>query len=208
MPERGYVYMRIGIDVDGVLLNTEKFMLKYGSRFFRKEPVDQYGYTIEEIFGVSGIPVTLFGIRWFFPFYCRKYPPYSGAAKVYDELRRNGDSIYQITARKFAASKSPIGKMSFRFLKKWLRKNRFHYNKLIICDEKNVSAEKLGHCKNHNINVMIEDNPWTAALLAENGIRVLLYDAPYNRHVSAENITRVHNWNEIRCFLKKFRTEK
>lgn len=44
---------------------------------------------------------------------------------------------------------------------------------------------------------MIEDKGDTALYLAENGIRVLLFDAPYNQDISHKNIVRVFSWNEI-----------
>jgi hypothetical protein len=194
--------MRIGVDVDGVLVNTAGFMHKYGRRFFRKAPVDPSGYTIEEIFDVSGLPVLLFGIRWFFPYYCRNYPPFPYADKVYKDLDRNGHKIYQITARKFTLSRSPLGKASLKLLKNWLRKNGFKYNKLILCDEKNVAEEKLRYCRQYHIQVMLDDNPETAEMLAKNNIRVLLYDAPYNKNIAHELITRVGNWKDIEKQLK------
>lgn len=195
--------MRIGIDVDGVLVDTRGFMLHYGGKFFRKEPVDPSGYSIEEIFGVSGIPVLLFGLRWFFPYYCRKYPPYKGAARVYSELKKGGNTIFQITARKFALSRSLAGCYSRNMLKRWLKNNRFYYDKLIFCAEKNVAYEKLRYCKKYRINVMIEDNPETAAALAAHGITVLLFDAPYNQRVVSERIIRIKNWSEAENVLNK-----
>ena len=195
--------MRIGIDVDGVLLDTYGFMLHYGRKFFRKGPVNISGYSIEEIFGVSGLPVLMFGMRWFFPYYCRKYPPYKGASEVYSKLRKGGNAIYQITARKFALSRSPIGIYSYNSLKKWLRKNRFYYDKLILCDEKKAANEKLRHCRRYKISLMIEDNPETALTLAEHGITVILFDAPYNKNVVSERVIRVKNWGEAGIILKK-----
>ena len=186
--------MRIGIDVDGVLLDTRHFMLKYGSRFFRKKPVNPDAYTVEEIFGVSGLPVLLFGMRWFLPYYCRSYPPYPDAAGVYRRLKRGGHSIYQITARKFAMSDSPLGRYSRRALTNWLHRNGFCCDKLLLCDEKHAAAEKLKYCRQYHVSVMIEDHPVTAKLLAEHGICVLLFDQPYNRGISAENLIRVKNW--------------
>lgn len=195
--------MRIGVDVDGVLVDTRGFMLHYGRKFFGKEPVDPSGYSIEEIFGVSGITVILFGLRWFFPYYCRKYPPYKGAARVYSELRKGGNAVFQITARKFALSRSIIGWYSRCALKRWLKKNRLHYDKLIFCDEKKVAYEKLRYCKKFRIKIMIEDNPETAAALAAHGITVLLFDAPYNQNVASERIIRVKNWSEAENALNK-----
>ena len=44
---------------------------------------------------------------------------------------------------------------------------------------------------------MIEDKPDVAKLLDQNGIHVLLFDAPYNQQVEGENITRVYGWGEV-----------
>ena len=44
---------------------------------------------------------------------------------------------------------------------------------------------------------MIEDNPDNAMILAENGIKVILFDRLYNQNINHENIIRCRNWNEI-----------
>ena len=194
--------MNIGIDVDGVLLNTHKFMLKYGQRFFRKKPVEPSGYTIEEMFGVDGIPVLLFGMRWFLPYYCRKFPPYPNSAKLYGELKNSGNTIWQITARKFALQHSPLGRYSYNALKKWLSRNGFCYDRLLLCDEHRAAQEKLSFCLKHGIDIMMEDNPDTAMTLAGNGIKVLLFDAPYNRKAVSEKLIRVKNWDEAERYLR------
>jgi 5'(3')-deoxyribonucleotidase len=49
---------------------------------------------------------------------------------------------------------------------------------------------------------MLDDNPETAEMLAKNNIRVLLYDAPYNKNIAHERITRVGNWKDIEKQLK------
>ena len=199
--------MRVGIDVDGVLLDTRRFMLKYGQRFFRRIPVDPAGYTIEEMFGVSGSQVLLFGMRWFLPYYCRNYPPFPGAAEVYRELKNDGDMICQITARKFVLQHSPLGLYSCTALKNWLKKNHFCYDRLLLCDEKQAAQEKLIYCRQCGIDVMLEDNPVTAEVLAGNGIIVLLFDEPYNRNVISKKIIRVRNWDEAGRCLRMIRNK-
>ncbi len=200
--------MRVGIDVDGVLIHTRRFLLRYGSRFFRRKPLHPGAYTIEEMYGVSGIPVLLFGLRWFFPYYCRKYPPNPGAADVYRELKRSGHTIYQITARKFARSHSPVGRYSYHALTNWLRKNGFCYDKLLLVDEKNAAQEKLRYCQKYRVDIMIEDNPVTAETLTKHGIRVLLFDAPYNRGISADNLIRVQNWSDAGAYLRQYQNKE
>ena len=44
---------------------------------------------------------------------------------------------------------------------------------------------------------MIDDNPEVALFLAKNGVKVLLFDAPYNQNVIHPDITRVLDWKEI-----------
>lgn len=48
--------MRIGIDIDGVLTDIEKFQIEYGSKYFHskgKSIINYKGYETTEIFGLS-----------------------------------------------------------------------------------------------------------------------------------------------------------
>ena len=95
------------------------------------------------------------------------YPPYPKAPKVYEILINVGHTICQITAKIAAASNSPIGFLSRRFLKKWLAANGFNCHKLILCSNLNVSVQKPAHCREQNTDIMIEDDPDTAMLLGK-----------------------------------------
>jgi len=195
--------MNIGVDVDGVLLNTPEFMRKYGERYFKRPPADPDAYDMEDMFRVSHKQVFFFGLRWFLPYYCRKYPPYPQAGYTYDKLIKEGNKIIQITSRKATTAHTLIGFFSRRFLNRWLRDNGFFHDKLICCEEEGVSYQKLMHCQENNVDVMIDDNPITANVLADHGIKVLLYDAPYNQYLEGDGITRVRNWSDIRKILCK-----
>lgn len=195
--------MNIGVDVDGVLLNTPEFMRKYGERFFRRAPANPDAYDVEDMFHASKRQAFFFRMRWFFPYYCRKYPPYPQADKVYDSLLKNGHKIYQITSRREITSRTLMGYLSRRFLNNWLQKNGFYPHDLFYCDEESVVWYELMHCLENQVDVVIDDNPVTAGVLASNGIQVLLYDAPYNQNLEGDRITRVKNWNDIREILCK-----
>ena len=199
--------MNIGVDVDGVLLDTPAFLREYGTKFFHKAPVHSDACGIKEMYEVGKLRVFFFGLRWFLPFYCRKYPPYPGAAQVYEDLRREGHDIYQITARSAATSRHLLGYLSRKLLIQWLQINHFFYHVLILCDESDASMQKLDHCLENNVDVMIDDNPTTAQLLADHGIQVLLYDAPYNQTLQGEGITRVKNWNEIENIINRMEND-
>lgn len=52
-------------------------------------------------------------------------------------------------------------------------------------------------CKEIGATVHIEDHPVTAQKCAEEGIRTLLFDRPWNQDVSHKLITRVYSWKQI-----------
>ena len=100
------------------------------------------------------------------------------------------------------------GAMSSNALTNWLRKNGFCYDKLLLVDEKNAAQEKLRYCQKYRVDIMIEDNPVTAETLTKHGIRVLLFDAPYNRGISADNLIRVQNWSDAGAYLRQYQNKE
>ncbi|MEK6819503.1 MAG: hypothetical protein AABY10_06250, partial [Nanoarchaeota archaeon] len=61
---------------------------------------------------------------------------------------------------------------------------------------KGQAATKAEICKELKIPVLIEDSGETAVDCAENGIKVLLFDKPWNKKFSHKNIIRVQGWKE------------
>lgn len=188
--------MVIGVDADGVLTDMSGFNYKYGENFFGHKPVDYAGYTTAEIFGESKIREFFFGLRHFYD-YCSRLEPRENAADVCRKLTSEGHSLYEITARKFSTMKNPLGSLSRRLFRDWIKKNSLPFKEIFFCSEKNTPPQKLEYCRKISADIMIDDKPDVALYLAENGVRVLLFDAPYNQFVEHKNITRVKSWNEI-----------
>lgn len=188
--------MIIGVDADGVLTDMSGFNFVYGEKFFGHKPTDPSGYKTREIFGETKTREFLFGLRYFYD-YCIKLEPREDAPKVCGKLQNDGHDLYVITARKFSTEKSPLGALSRKLFKKWLQKNSFSFEDIFFCTEKNTPKEKLEYCKKLSVNIMIDDNPEVALFLAKNGVKVLLFDAPYNQNVIHPDITRVLDWKEI-----------
>lgn len=195
--------MIIGVDADGVLTDMSGFNYKYGEIFFKRKPVDPEGYTTAEIFGVSRLKEFGFGLKYFYE-YCMKLPPREQSVSVNGRLISDGHKLYEITARKFAVMKNPLGMLSRRLFKKWIDKNGFHFEDVFFCSESNTPAEKLGFCKRISAEIMIDDKPDVALFLADNGITVLLFDAPYNQKVRHENIIRVFGWDDIYRVISEY----
>ncbi|MCM1333551.1 MAG: hypothetical protein NC084_01820 [Bacteroides sp.] len=188
--------MIIGVDCDGVLTDMTAYICRYGEKWFKRKPVDPCGESVSEIFGVSEKEEFRFGLRYFFT-YCRKWPPRENAAEVVEKLGQCGHIPYQITARKFVTSHDPLGAYSRYLYRQWLRKNGFHFRGIFFCSEKNALEDKLAGCRKLSVDVMIDDRSDIALHLAKNGIRVLLFNTPYNQGTEGENIIRVYDWNDV-----------
>lgn len=188
--------MVIATDADGVLTDMSGFNFLYGEKFFGHKPVDISGYTTAEIFGETKTREFLFGLRYFYD-YCCRLKPRENAANVCQRLCSDGHSLYVITARKFSTMKTPLGSLSRNLFRKWTVKNELAFGDIFFCSEGNTPPQKLEFCRKIAADIMIDDKPDIALFLAENGVNVLLFDAPYNKSVKHKNITRVHSWDNI-----------
>ena len=192
--------MIIGVDCDGVLTDMSAFILSCGEKWFKRPPSDPSGYGVMDAFGCTEREEFKFGLRYFFK-YCRSWPPREGAVETIRRLNDDGHTLYEISARKFVTMKNPLGAYSRFLYKAWLRKNDFQFSGIYLCAEKGAAEEKLAYCRDCGAEVMIDDRPDVALLLAENGIPVLLFDAPYNQSFEHPNVVRVHSWNDISLFF-------
>lgn len=188
--------MVIATDADGVLTDMSGFNYKYGERFFGHKPADPSGYTTAEIFGETKSREFLFGLRHFYD-YCSRLEPRENASEVCEKLCSQGHSLYVITARKFSTQNTPLGALSRSLFKNWCKKNRLEFEDIFFCSEKNTPPQKLEYCKRISADIMIEDKTDIALHLAENGVKVLLFDTPYNKSAEHKNITRVYSWDNI-----------
>ncbi|MBS6196029.1 MAG: hypothetical protein KH828_10675 [Clostridiales bacterium] len=188
--------MKIGVDADGVLTDLAKFQYECGEKFFRRKPSCPSGYSISEVFQSTKAGEFLFGLRYFIP-YCKTWPPRENAAKIIRKLNADGNTLTEITARKFVMMKNPIGRYSRKMFETWLQKYGFGFEKIIYCAERNTGKEKYMACVENGIEVMIDDRPEVALYLAERQIKVLLFDAPYNQNLEHRNITRIESWEEV-----------
>ncbi|MGN0552534.1 MAG: hypothetical protein ACI4I1_04070 [Oscillospiraceae bacterium] len=194
--------MVIATDADGVLTDMSGFNFIYGKKFFGHEPINPEGYTTAEIFGESKGREFLFGLRHFYD-YCSRLEPRENAAEVCRRLRSDGHNIYVITARKFSTMNNPLGSLSRSLFRRWTVKNELVFADIFFCSEENTPPQKLRYCKQISADIMIEDKSDIALHLAENGIKVLLFDTPYNKSAEHENIVRVHTWKEIYKIIER-----
>ena len=100
--------MVIGVDCDGVLTDLSLYIREYGRQWFGREPDNDAGYSVREVFSCTEKEEFRFGLKYFF-WYCRKWPPREDAQKVLSRLTDKGHTLYGISARKFITMKTPLG---------------------------------------------------------------------------------------------------
>lgn len=194
--------MNIGIDTDGVLTDLYAYNYSIGKKVLKREPDNPTGYDVRAMYGISVKQELLIGLKYFFR-YCKKCPPREGAVEVIGRLNAEGHQLYEITARKFVTKKTMLGKYSKHLLMKWYKRYGMHFAKIILCSEEHSPEEKLAGCIRSGVTLMIEDKPEVVELLDKNNIRVLMFDAPYNREVTGENVTRVKSWAEVERIIQE-----
>ena len=199
---KGENNMRIGIDVDGVLTEIERYMWDYGSKYLHKLDKDiNIDHTEYYTFNVFGWNQELDNDFWckIYNEYCNNVPAKRFAAEVIKKLKQDGHEIYIITARghdAYVADKDK--KKSNKMLIKWLKNNKIKYDKLIFTGE-----DKLSFCVDNKIDIMIEDSPKNIRQLSKK-LPMICMHADYNTNVRGKNITRCHSWYEVYDKLNKF----
>lgn len=188
--------MNIGVDADGVLTDMSAYICEYGEKYFKRKPNNLDGYSTAEIFGCSDKDEFRFGLRYFFT-YCKKWPPRENCSEIISKLNDDGHQLYEITARKFVTMKNPLGWYSRKLFENWLKRHKMSFKEIFYCSESNSPRDKLIGCRKYKIDYMIDDKPEVALHLADNGIKVLLFDTRYNKDVAHDNIIRVDNWEDV-----------
>lgn len=92
---------------------------------------------------------------------------------------------------------NPLGWYSRFLYEQLLKKHNFGFDGIFYCSESKAPEDKLTGCQKYSAEIMIDDKPEVALYLADNGIKVFLFDTRYNQNVTHNNILRVYNWNDI-----------
>lgn len=186
--------MRIGIDIDGVLTDCDRFVEEYGAKFcvennltYRIKPGE---YNSSKELGISKENDEKFWNKYLKQ-YVTEYSPRDFASEVINRLKEECHEIYIITARnEWGFTQEDYGKMR-EYTEKWLKKNKIYYDKLIFTE-----GSKVPYVIGNYIDVMIEDAPKHIKPIAKK-VPVLAYYNTYNENIKGKNIKRVYNWYDI-----------
>jgi len=189
--------MKIGIDLDGVVIDSETTFRTYEEIFDintlrgnnlidREEPKFQarYNWTEEQEKEF---------IEKYFLKVSKESNLMSGFIAVYNLLREQGHEFVVITAR--GGHVKEMKDDAIRLLDE--NNIKFHKYYWHVKD-------KLEICKNENVDIMIDDDWRIIKNLADNGVKTLYFrDTNLKRLEENEYIKEVNNWGDIYRVIKE-----
>lgn len=189
--------MKIGIDLDGVVIDSEITfrtyeeifdvdILKGNNLINSEEPKFQARYNWNENQQKEFIEKYFLRIS-------RESSLMSGFRVVYDLLKKQGHKFIAITAR--GGFVKEMKDDAIRILEENNIKFDKYYWKI---------DDKLEICKNENVDVMIDDDWKIIKKLADNRVKTLYFrDTNLKRLGENEYIKEVNNWGEIYRYIKE-----
>lgn len=191
--------MKIGIDLDGVVFNTQAqwnvdaelydyLKVKKNNVVNKEEP------RIEERYNWAKKEKTNFINKYFD---ISEFPLVPGAKEVLNMLKKDGHELIVITAR----GKLVNGK---EYALNKIKKEKLLFDKLYF-----EQHDKLKACLKENIDVMIDDNYHICENIAKNGISVLYFHSMDRKHIrNKKNLTEIYNWGEAYRYITEKSKEK
>lgn len=191
--------MKIGIDLDGVVIDSETTFRVYeeifdvdilkGENLINKEErkfENRYNWTNKQ--GEEFL-------KNYFMKASKESNLMPGFTSVYKLLQEQGHELIVITARGRGKLISEMKDDAIKLFEKNNIKFDRYYWKL---------DDKLEVCKKENVDIMIDDDWRIIKRLSENGIKTLYFrDTNLKKLEQNEYITEVNNWGEIYRYLKK-----
>jgi len=195
--------MNIGIDVDGVLTDIQRFNHRYAPPFFKRkfnrDVVDESPYDIRDIFQCPENEYMSYWKRYLF-IYAIFEPTRKGAKEYVCKLHAEGHAVFIITKRVLTCRGDFLGKLMRFILQNWLWRNGIKYDEIVFCDN-DVPDSKRVACLDKQIDVMIDDEAVNINAIAPIA-KVICFDASYNRDCAGENIVRAKDFEGVYGILQ------
>lgn len=196
--------MRIGIDIDGVLTDVERFSVDYLSKFCVENNIEysigKSDYDVSKTFGISSQQADAFWDKYI-EYYAENEKPREFASEVLKKLQKDGHEIYIITARWRTNRDDEAGERMRNLVKEWLNKNDIVYDKLIF--SKALKEKKLQEVRETKIDIMIEDSPKNINDISAI-VPVICFDTSYNKTCEGDNIIRCYSWYDVYRIIRGF----
>lgn len=191
--------MKIGIDLDGVVFNTEMLWSTYAELYdcielnrnsviTEEEPrfQERYDWSEEEknAFLDKYADITEFDLM-------------PGAKQVIKMFKEDGHELVVITARGAISNQKEGASIAAKKLEdEGIKFDRYYWKQ----------SEKLDVCKMEKVDVMIDDNYHICETLKEAGIPVIYFNSLSRKHLKEKDgLREVSNWGEAYRVIKNLK---
>ena len=191
--------MRIGLDIDNVILNTDEVLLEE----FLKEDKNKRNRGIID----KNAPYIMMGMfDWTkdeinkflnnnMEDFAKNLIPLENAKKYMDMLLDEGHELYLVSNRAYPQYKNPL-----EITKNNLEKNNINYTKLILTE----TNDKLEEVLKEKIDIFIDDRFSNLKILMNYDIPCILFKTKYENRIFKE-IDTVNNWHELYQKIKEIK---
>ena len=192
--------MKIGVDLDGVIFDSEKEYRVYSELYDIIELKQNNKVNNQEIKFQDRFKWNKNEIEEFLRKYHKKIILESnfmpGAKKVLELLKKDGHSLILITAR------GTLNKEMIKISENILKKNRIYiFEKYYWATENKDEV-----CEKENIDIMIDDSYKKCKSVANKNIKTIyLKDAPSYNLDENEYIKVLYNWGEIYRYINELK---
>lgn len=187
--------MKIGIDIDGVILDYERVLKTYGDLYdfieLKKNGVinrneqylrNRYDWTEEE--RINFVNSSFLKLS-------KQAPLIPGAKDVINMLKKEGNEFVIISARGGMIEEMQETAME-KFKEANLSFDKYYWKQV----------DKLEAAKKENIDIMIDDSYEVCKKLSENGIKVIYFRDKEMKKLEQNNyLKEVSNWGEIYRYI-------
>lgn len=192
--------MRIGLDIDNVILNTDEVLLEA----FKTEDKNKRNkgiinpnadYFMSGMFDWSKEEIKEF-LNQNMENIAKRLVPLENAKKYMDLLLKEGNELYLVSNRAY-----PQYKNALKTTEENLKKNNIHYTKLFLTQTNDKSKEVL----ENKIDVFIDDRASNCMILQRCGIKCILFKTIYEKRTFS-NLDSVSNWDELYNKIQTLKT--
>jgi uncharacterized HAD superfamily protein len=194
--------MRIGLDFDDVVADSMQAIIdlhnrEYGTSF-KKEDASTLPLADREKWGGTKEEWSAKMDDFLSTDHLADLNPVAGVIPAIEELKKHHE-LYIVTGREDTVATEQWIVMHFPETFKGV-----HYANHLSSDP-STHIKKSVICKEHGIELYIEDVVANAKDCAEAGIKVFLFDQPWNQGALPPNVERVKSWEEI---VRKLRSDR
>ena len=188
-------------DIDGTLTNINDWMIKRAVKYAENSNIklnvyDEF-YTYDKMFDWSEDDLQSFLFENFKDYLTEEMPD-DNSAEILDKLKEEGHEIIFVTARGTYEPELKVvdADLTDNLTMKWLDKNNYHYDKVVI-----RARNKIKALEEEKLDMFIDDVDTNVYALSKY-IPVIVLSRKYNTSVQGENITRANSWDEIYKIIK------